>query len=133
MSIDYSKLLIRRSKAYLESAIDNFRKGRYDVASLEAEISAQLVIKAYIVYLGLEPPRTYSIRKLFAFIISERISEEDKISKVSEFIKENRKEIIILERAREAGQYGVIEVDKEEAEITLDITKKIHRLINELW
>ncbi len=114
MSIDYSRLLIRRSKTYLESAIDNFRKGRYDLASLEAGISAQLIIKAYIVYLGLEPPRTHSIRRLFAFITSEKVCEEDKIDKVRRFIKKNRKEIIILERAREAEQYGVIEVDKED-------------------
>ncbi len=133
MSYEYAYRLRQRAKRYLESAKDNFKAGRYDIAGLEAEISAQLILKGYIVYLGLEFPRTHSIRALLSFIVSKDIMSEDIADKLKDFARTHRNELIILERAREAGQYSFIDIDKDEAEVCLKIADKLFSIIEDVW
>jgi len=46
---------------------------------------------------------------------------------------EHRSQFIVLERAREIDQYGATPIDNDEAEIALNIAKKLVSLIEELW
>ncbi|MCD6487912.1 MAG: HEPN domain-containing protein, partial [Desulfurococcales archaeon] len=96
-------------------------------------IASQLAIKSLIIKLGFEPPRTHRIRRLLSFIIENKLLDKDLINKLQVFIKTYRRDLIILERAREAGQYGSLSVDKEEAEIILNIAREVVRIAKELW
>ena len=73
----------------------------YDVAALEAEVAAQLALKALISKAGLEPPRLHSVRRLLAYVAEVLGGSID--DSVRGFTRLKRKELIILERAREAG------------------------------
>jgi HEPN domain. len=66
----------------------------------------QLLIK-----LGIEVPRTHEIRKLLSIIYDKL-----KIDEVMIFMRENRKDLIILENVRGKSQYGIPSVSKDEAE-----------------
>jgi Uncharacterized conserved protein related to C-terminal domain of eukaryotic chaperone, SACSIN, COG2250 len=59
MSFDYAEVLLKRSLGYLEEAEYGFSRGHFDVCAVNAEIAAQLALKALIVKLGYEPPRTH--------------------------------------------------------------------------
>jgi len=133
LSIEYARTLLKRAKDYLYSAEKNYVEGLYDVSIVEAEIASQLAIKSLIIKLGFEPPRTHRIRRLLSFIIENKLLDKDLINKLQVFIKTYRRDLIILERAREAGQYGSLSVDKEEAEIILNIAREVVRIAKELW
>lgn len=101
------------------------------MAALEAEVAAQLALKALISKAGLEPPRLHSVRRLLAYVAEVLGGSID--DSVREFTRLKRKELIILERAREAGQYGLVPVDREEAQIAVGIAVEVVRLVEKLW
>ena len=133
MSIEYAELLLERAKRYMHSAKRNFEEKLYDVSALEAEIATQLALKAIIAKCGFHIPRTHRIRQLISFIIENELLPKDLTKKLSELIMRYRSQFIVLERAREVSQYGATLIDNDEAEIALNIAKKLVSLIEELW
>lgn len=133
MSVEYAELLFSRAKRYLESAMDNLASGRFDVAIVEAEIAVQLALKALIVKLGFEPPRTHAVRQLFSFIVDNMLLPDNVLEDIRNFIRCNREKLIIVERARIAGQYGAFDVDYDEAEITVNSAKEVLDVVEKLW
>ncbi|PSN83978.1 hypothetical protein B9P99_01180 [Candidatus Marsarchaeota G1 archaeon OSP_B] len=128
MSFDYAELLLNRSLGYLEEAEHAFSKGHVDVCAVNAEIAAQLALKAFIVKLGYEPPRTHEIRKLLGEI--SRITD---LQDVKVFATKHKNELIILEDARRIGQYGELPLDQERAEITLKTARAVIELVKKIW
>jgi len=63
-SSNATKILINRSKSFLEAAKENFLRGLYDVACFEADQAVQLMLKAYLLKYRGFIPRTHSVRKL---------------------------------------------------------------------
>lgn len=133
MSIEYAELLLSRAKRYLESAMSNLVSNRFDVAIVEAEIAAQLALKAFIVKLGFEPPRTHMIRQLLSFIIDNKLLPDEVLEDIKNFIKRNREKLIIVERARIVGRYGASSIDYDEAEITVNSAKEVLNIVEKLW
>ena len=133
MSVEYAELLFSRAKRYLESAMDNLASGRFDVAIVEAEIAVQLALKALIVKLGFEPPRTHAIKQLFSFIVDNMLLPDNVLEDIRNFIKRNREKLIVVERARIASQYGAFDVDYDEAEITVNSVKEVLNVVEKLW
>lgn len=133
MSLEYAELLLKRARMYLESAKVNLDNGRFDVAVVEAEIAAQLALKALITKQGLEPLRTHAIRQLFSFILENRLLPSNVIYEIAGFMKTNREKLIILERARAIGQYGSYPVDKDEAEIAVNIAREVLEIVERYW
>lgn len=133
MSSEYAELLLKRAKMFLESAEVNFSDRRFDVAAVEAEISAQLALKALIVKQGLEPLRTHAIRQLLSFIIDNRLLPSNILERVEDFARSNRERLIILERARAAGQYGLLLVDYDEAEVSINCARGVMDLVEKHW
>jgi HEPN domain-containing protein len=132
VSHEYAETLMRRASEYLLSAERNYDEGLYDIACVEAEIAAQLAIKAAIVKAGLSAPRVHSIRRLIAFIV-ENTEKEDIKKELLDYVRMNRAKLIVLERCREAGQYGMESTDREEAEIALEASREVIRLAKEIW
>jgi len=130
VSFHYYRKLVERSKDFLKSAEENLEGGRYDVAALEAEISAQLLVKALLVKLGVEPPRTHGVRTLLSRLASE-LELEGLGDELRAFSKKYRKELMILEDSREIGQYG-LGVDEERARISVEVCEKLHDLLGGL-
>ena len=133
MSVEYAELLLSRARRYLESATSNLASGRFDVAIVEAEIATHLALKAFIVKLGFEPPRTHMIRQLFSFIIDNMLLPDKVLEDIKNFIKCNREKLIIVERARIIGQYGAFNIDYDEAEITVNTAREVLGIVEKLW
>lgn len=60
--------LIERSRRFYETALMQINKGFYDLAAFSLEHSLQLFLKAYLLKIGLEYPRTHSVRRLLELI-----------------------------------------------------------------
>jgi HEPN domain-containing protein len=61
---DNAKRLSNRALRYLENAKDSLVKGFYDVSATSCEISAQLLLKSTILFLGMNYPGTRNLREL---------------------------------------------------------------------
>ncbi|AAK42285.1 HEPN domain-containing protein [Saccharolobus solfataricus] len=120
----YRKLLTT-AKDYLKASELSFEHNLYEASALNSEISAQLSL---IFKLGIEPPRTHGIRELLSLIYAKL---GDK--RISDFTKENREKLIILENVRGKSQYGLPPVSRDEAEIALSTAQEILKLVESLW
>ncbi|MCH4816424.1 MAG: HEPN domain-containing protein [Saccharolobus sp.] len=118
----------RRSLEYLQAAKEAFQKGFYNASSLMSQISAELAIKATIAFLGYSFPETHEIRKLLSVLSTVAMTEE-----ITNFVREKRGELIVLEDARQRGQYFTYGLNKEDAEVCLNTAKEIINLVKRIW
>lgn len=121
-------VLCKRSLEYLKASEDSLNKGLYDVSDVLAQISAELSIKATILFLGYSFPETHEIRKLLSILSSLTLRDE-----IQNFVKSRRGELILLENARTRGQYLSYGLDREDAEVCLNIAKEIINLMKKIW
>ncbi|WP_054846734.1 HEPN domain-containing protein [Sulfuracidifex tepidarius] len=122
------KTLCERSIEYLQASEDALNHGLYNASSLMSQISAELAIKATIAFLGYSFPETHEIRKLLSVLSTLSMKDE-----ISAFVKERRGELILLENARQRGQYFSYGLGKEDTEICLNVTKEIINLMKKIW
>ncbi len=71
--------LIERSRRFYETAIMQMDKGFYDLAAFSLEQSLQLYLKASLLKLGMDYPRTHSVRRLLELIHEVTGREEVKV------------------------------------------------------
>ncbi len=121
-------VLCKRSLEYLKASEDSLNKGLYDVSGVLAQMSAELSIKATILFLGYSFPETHEIRKLLSILSSLTLRDE-----IQNFVKSRRGELILLENARTRGQYLSYGLDGEDAEVCLKIAKEIINLMKKIW
>lgn len=93
-----------------------------------SQISAELAIKATIAFLGYSFPETHEIRKLLSVLSTVAMTEE-----ITNFVREKRGELIVLEDARQRGQYFTYGLNKEDAEVCLNTAKEIINLVKRIW
>jgi HEPN domain-containing protein len=74
--IEEYKYLLERSRRFLETAELQLDRGFYDLAVFSLEQSLQLYLKAYLLKLGLEFTKKWSIRRLLELIYKITNSEE---------------------------------------------------------
>ncbi len=94
-------------------------------------IAAQLAVKALLIKLGIEPPRTHNIRSLLGLVVNRlggNVGED-----VRDFVSSNRRELIILEDSRSLGQYGIPSIDRDRAEIAVKTAEAVVDLVRRLW
>ncbi|RLI00636.1 DNA-binding protein [Candidatus Bathyarchaeota archaeon] len=120
-SSNATKILINRSKSFLEAAKENFLRGLYDVACFEADQAVQLMLKAYLLKYGGFIPRTHSVRKL----LGELGKVLGKIGEVKKFISENRSGLVMLEDVYMRSRYSLEGYDASDAELCLNLASKI--------
>ncbi|MGC9152632.1 MAG: HEPN domain-containing protein [Vulcanisaeta sp.] len=131
MSLDAAEDFMSRAKEYLIVARVSFERGFYNAAAVNAEIAAQLAVKALLIKLGIEPPRTHNIRSLLGLVVNQlggNVGEE-----VRDFVSSNRRELIILEDSRSLGQYGIPSIDRDRAEIAVKTAEAVVDLVRRLW
>ncbi|QXJ32274.1 HEPN domain-containing protein [Saccharolobus shibatae] len=128
MSYNIAEEFLRKAKDYLKASELSFEHSFYEASALNGEVSAQLSLKGLLFKLGIEPPRTHGIRELLSLICAK---PGDK--RISDFTKENREKLIILENVRGKSQYGLPPVSRDEAEIALITAQEILKLVESLW
>ncbi|MFP3280139.1 MAG: HEPN domain-containing protein [Vulcanisaeta sp.] len=69
-------ILRRRSLDYLRVSEDALSRDLYDVSGVLAQISAELVVKATISFLGYSFPETHEIRRLLGVLSSITLKDE---------------------------------------------------------
>ena len=118
MHKDVVKLLKKRAKGFLEGARERLNAGDYDVSCFMAEQSAQLYLKALILELSGEVPRTHSIRQLLS-ILSTLLKKK---------IEFDRKSLIFLESAYNNARYLTLTYDREDAELAISTAEEVIKL-----
>jgi HEPN domain-containing protein len=112
-------LLVKRSKEFLDTAKDRFKKSSWDLTCFMAEQATQLFLKAIILEKSGEHPRTHSIRELFA-MIGYLIKKE---------IKYDRKAMAFLESAYFNSRYLSFTYNKEDAKNAIKIAEEVIEIV----
>ncbi|MET1160545.1 MAG: HEPN domain-containing protein [Thermoprotei archaeon] len=120
--------LARRSKEFLEIALYSIERGFYDLAAFSLEQALQLGLKACLLKLGVDYPRTYSIRKLLKLIIEVEKNPNVK-QRISEILEKYAVEIGSLEDAYITARYIVREYSREEVDRLLKVVKEVLNLV----
>ncbi len=121
--IDEIRLLRRRSKAFLERAIDSLNSGDYDIASFLSEQAVQLYLKSLLLEKLGDYPRTHSISILLSII-----KEIPSCDRLMELLERSRTEIRLMEDAYIASRYLAREYTREEAEVLVNLAKEVLKL-----
>jgi len=119
-------LMRRRARSFASNAKHLIKEGVYDLAAFNAEQAAQLYLKATLLELIGDYPRTHSLITLLSEL---RRVDEDVITR---FVRENRLKLHALEDAYLTSRYFVKEFDESDAEELLEISEEVIRLCEEL-
>lgn len=125
-SISEVELLKRRASSFLELARYSLGRDMYDMAAFNAEQAAQLYLKATLLELVGDFPRTHSILYLLGEL--KRISE----ARVEDFIRRNKRRLHVLEDAYITSRYYYKFFDREDAEDLVSVAEEVIRLCEEL-
>jgi HEPN domain-containing protein len=125
-SLGEVELLKKRATSFLELARYSLQRGLYDVAAFNAEQAAQLYLKATLLELVGDFPRTHSI----IFLLNElkRVSGK----KVEDFVRENKRGLHVLEDAYLTSRYFYKLFDREDVEDLISLAEKVMDLCERL-
>ena len=101
--------LLERSRRFMETARIQIERGFYDLAAFSLEQSLQLFLKAELLKLGADYPRTHSARKLLEFL--HRLTGSEEIRRA---LTEYAVELGSLEDAYITSRYVAREYSEEE-------------------
>ena len=107
-----------RADAFLDTAIYNFEKGRYDLAAFNIEQAVQLYIKTKLLELLGEFPRTHSLVTLLREL--SRVFKEEEVER---FAKEN------IGMLTKSSRYYTREFYEEEVKELMEFAHKVRRLL----
>jgi len=113
-----------RADAFLDTAIYNFEKGRYDLAAFNIEQAIQLYIKTKLLELLGEFPRTHSLVTLL-----RELSKVFKEEEVERFVKENIGMLTKLSDVYITSRYYTREFYKDEVKELIEFAYKVRRLL----
>lgn len=107
--IEELECLFERSRRFFESSIMQIERGFYDLAAFSLEQSLQLYLKACLLKMGVDYPRTRSVRRLLELVheVSGRRDLGDLLSKYAV-------ELGSLEDAYITSRYVVRSYSREE-------------------
>ena len=112
--------LLKRPRGFYEAALVFIERGLYDIAAFSLEQSLQLYLKAILLKLGMDYPRTHSIRRLL-----ELVYQLTGRGAVNELLDRLGLEISLLEDAYITARH----VPKE---FTRDVVAKLKRAVEEI-
>ncbi|MEM4866939.1 MAG: HEPN domain-containing protein [Sulfolobales archaeon] len=118
--------LLERSRRFYESALFQIEKGFYDLAMFSFEQSLQLFLKAALLSLGVDYPRTHSIRRLLE-LIHELTGDEN----VKELWVEHSVELALLEDAYITSRYVPRDFRVEEVTRVRGVVDRVIRVVRE--
>ncbi|NAZ27339.1 MAG: HEPN domain-containing protein [Thermogladius sp.] len=117
--------LLERSRRFLATAELQIDKGFYDLALFSLEQALQLYLKAVVLRLGVDYPRTHSVRKLLELVYKLTGSDE-----VEKFFSNYAIELGVLEDAFITSRYIPREYTKEEAKRLLGVVREVIEVVN---
>ncbi len=120
------RLLVERSRRFLETALMQFDRGFYDLAAFSLEQSLQLFLKACLLRLGVDYPRTHSVRRLL-----ELVAEASGAGELGELLHRFSVELGALEDAYISSRYVVREYAREEVERLRRVVMEVKRVVGE--
>lgn len=118
------RFLVERSRRFMESASIQIDRGFYDLAAFSLEQSLQLYLKACLLKLGADYPRTHSVRKLLKLIAEISGREE-----VRELLNKYSVELGSLEDAYISSRYVAREYTREEVERLKRVVEEVERVV----
>ena len=113
-----------KADAFLDTAIYNFEKGRYDLAAFNIEQAIQLYIKTKLLELLGEFPRTHSLVALL-----KELSKVFKEEEVERFVKENIGMLTKLSDVYITSRYYTREFYEDEVKELMEFAYKVRRLL----
>ncbi len=120
------ELLLERSRRFYETALIQIDRGFYDLAAFSLEQSLQLLLKACLLQLGADYPRTHSIRKLL-----ELVGEISGRREIEELLNQFSVELGALEDAYISSRYIARDYRREEVERLRRVVEEVKRIVRE--
>jgi len=118
------EILLKRAEGFLKDALEDLKRGDYDLAMFHIEQACQLMLKAKILEIAGYYERTHSLRKLLS-----DLSTVFKKTEIEEFISKNWTSLRNLEFAYITSRYLPEEFKKEEVEAALELYKKLREIL----
>jgi len=128
-SLESVKIMLKKSKMFLNSAKGNIERKLYDVACFEADQAAQLFLKANILKFVGVIPRTHGIRTLLGHLAS--IPEINKKT-LTKFAAEHRSNLIMLEDAYLRSRYSGEAYNRQDAKNIVEVAESVIGLVRRL-
>jgi len=116
--------LLERSRRFCETASMQVERGFYDLAVFSLEQGLQLFLKAYLLKLGADYPRTHSVRKLLELIY--KISGNEAIS---DLLRKFSVELGALEDAYITSRYVSRSYSLEEVERLKRVVEEVMAVV----
>lgn len=118
--------LVERSRRFYETALMQVEKGFYDLAAFSLEQSLQLFLRAVLLKLGVDYPRTRSVRRLLE-LVHEVSGREEGPDLLQRFLME----LALLEDVYITSRYIPREYRKEEVLRLKEAVDEVMRVVRE--
>ena len=114
------KLFLKRAENFLDGAKQRYQKGDWDLTCFLAEQSVQLFVKATILEISGEFPKTHSIRKLFGIV--HQLTD-------NKTFNYDRKALLFLESAYLNSRYFSFSYEQEDAKDAIEIAENVKKMV----
>jgi len=125
--LEEAEYLLRRSRRFYETATMQMDRGFYDLAAFSFEQSLQLFLKASLLKLGIDFPRTHSVRRLL-----EMLHEITGENRIKEILHRFNVELGALEDAYIMSRYVARDYNREEVERFKKVVEEVTRVVGEV-
>jgi HEPN domain-containing protein len=122
--MDEYETLLERSRRFCETASMQIERGFYDLAVFSLEQGLQLFLKACLLKLGADYPRTHSVRKLLELIVKVSGSEA-----ISDLLRKFSVELGALEDAYITSRYVPRSYSPEEVERLKKVVEEVMAVV----
>jgi HEPN domain-containing protein len=124
--MDEYETLLERSRRFCETASMQIERGFYDLAVFSLEQGLQLFLKACLLKLGADYPRTHSARKLLELELIYKVSKSEAIS---DLLRKFSVELGALEDAYITSRYVPRGYSPEEVERLRKVVEEVMAVV----
>ena len=129
-SFEEFQILIKRAKDFLVEAEEAIQNNRFDLSSFFAEQAVQLYLKAVLLKIVGDYPKTHYIRVLLSRL--SQVLPDDKRILLEDFMKRNRAKISELEDTYITARYIPKIFGKDDAIDLVNLAKELINLVSKL-
>ena len=130
-SIEQYRTLLRRAYEFLEEAKEALMRSRFDLACFFAEQAAQLYLKAILLKVIGDYPKTHYVRILLSKLVEVIVDEEKKL-KIIDFTKRNRAKLSELEDVYIMARYSTKSYGEDDAKELIELVENLIQLVKEV-
>jgi HEPN domain-containing protein len=117
--------LLERSKKFKDAFDFHFSRKDYDLAAFNLEQSLQLFLKGNLLKIGVEFPKTHTLRKLF-LLLGEALG---RLKEFKDFEEENSLEFASLEDVYVTSRYFPRKFEKSEVERLKKFVEMVEEIV----